>query len=139
MKYHRCAVSGHNPYYYSSFTNFFRVFLRACWLIHISRNFVQSMASYSLAIAEFNPNTPWLSILHNYFGHVSCILPQLQPAPNCILCLLPPGVVTCMPYSGSAGGGGKGLVWTGTVRFCVSAHGCSISIHLTSQFGELRS
>jgi hypothetical protein len=57
----------------------------------------------------FNPKTPGLTI-HMYIspGRVSCLLPQMHPDPICIFYLIPSGVVTCMPYSGSAGWGGGG-------------------------------
>jgi hypothetical protein len=56
-----------------------------------------------------NPKAPGLSILHISPGRVSCFLPQMHPDPICIFYLIPPGVVSCVPYSGSVGGGGTGL------------------------------
>ncbi len=54
-------------------------------------------------ILVFNPKTPGLSILHISPGRVSCFLPQMHSDPICIFYLIPPGMVTCMPYSGGTG------------------------------------
>jgi hypothetical protein len=54
-----------------------------------------------------NPKAPRLSILHISPRRVSCFLPQVHPNPICIFYVIPPGVVNCVPYSGSAGWGGE--------------------------------
>ncbi len=68
------------------------------------------MTKISFWIINFMNFYTRLSILHISPGRVSCFfLPQMHPDPICIFYLIPPGVVTCMPYSGSAGWGGTGL------------------------------
>ena len=85
---------------------------------------------------KVNSKAPGLSILHISPGRVICFLPQIHPDPICIFYLILPGVVNCVPYSGSAGWGGER---TGFARaLSHTALGRKMSRHFACNLGALR-